>query len=111
SSFSREERTEKIPRKIIEGRGQWDPNDPAVVEATLDVETMGSLAPGADIFLYILENPVDQPGEDAYNAIVSDDKVDVVNSSFGVCETDDPAYAKAANQIAMQGAAKGITFS
>ena len=110
-SFFGETRTGTIHRKIIEGTGQWNPNDPAVVEATLDVETMGSLAPGADIYLYILENPVDQPGEDAYNAIVSDNKVDIVNSSFGVCETDDQPYAKAANHIAMQGAAKGITFS
>jgi subtilase family serine protease len=106
-----ETRTGKTHRKVIEGSGQWDPNDPAVVEATLDVETIGSLAPGADIYLYILENPIDQPGEDAYNAIVSDNKVDVVNSSFGICETDDQPYAKAANQIAIQGAAKGITFS
>lgn len=110
-SFFGETRTGKTHRKIIEGTGKWDPNDPAVIEATLDVETMGSLAPGADIYLYILENPVDQPGEDAYNAIVSDNKVEVVNSSFGVCETDDQPYAKAANQIAIQGAAKGITFS
>jgi subtilase family serine protease len=110
-TFFGETRTGKTHRKIIEGSGQWNPNDPAVVEATLDVETMASLAPGADIYLYILENPVDQPGEDAYNAIVSDNKVDIVNSSFGVCETDDQPYAKAANHIAMQGAAKGITFS
>jgi subtilase family serine protease len=104
-------RTGKIHRTLIQGTGQWNPNDPAVAEATLDVETMGSLAPGADIYLYILENPIDDPGEDAYNKIVSDNKVEVVNSSFGVCETDDQPYAKAANHIAIQGEAKGITFS
>jgi subtilase family serine protease len=104
-------RTGKIHRTLIQGKGLWNPNDPAVVEATLDVETMGSLAPGADVYLYILENPVDDPGEDAYNKIVSDNKVDIVNSSFGICETDDLPYAKAANHIAMQGEAKGITFS
>jgi len=111
ASFFGETRTGTIHRKIIEGSGQWSPGDPAVVEATLDVETMGSLAPGADVYLYILENPVDQPGEDAYNAIVSDNKVDVVNSSFGICEIEDRPYAIAANHIAIQGAAKGITFS
>jgi subtilase family serine protease len=111
ASFFGVTRTGKIHRTLIEGTGQWNPGDPAVVEATLYVETMGTLAPGADIYLYILENPVDDPGEDAYNKIVSDNKVDVVNSSFGVCETDDQPYAKAANHIAMQGAAKGITFS
>jgi subtilase family serine protease len=104
-------RTGKTSRVLIEGSGQWNPGDPAVVEATLDVEDMASLAPGANIVLYILENPVDVPGEKAYNRIVSDNKVEVVNSSFGICETQDPAYEKAAHQIAMQGNAKGITFS
>ena len=111
ASFFGVTRTGKIHRTLIQGTGQWNPGDPAVVEATLDVETMGTLAPGADIYLYILENPIDDPGEDAYNKIVSDNKVDVVNSSFGICETDDQPYAKAANHIAMQGEAKGITFS
>jgi kumamolisin len=111
ASFFGVTRTGKIHRILIEGTGKWNPGDPAVVEATLDVETMGTLAPGADIYLYILENPIDDPGEDAYNKIVSDNKVEVVNSSFGICETDDQPYAKAANHIAMQGEAKGITFS
>jgi kumamolisin len=110
-SYFGETRTGTTHRTVIQGTGKWNPNDPAVVEATLDVETIASLAPGADIYLYILENPVDRFGEDAYNTIVSDNKVDIVNSSFGICETDDRPYAKAANQIAMQGAAKGITFS
>lgn len=109
--FFGETRTGKTHRTVIEGTGAWNPNDPAVVEATLDVETMASLAPGADVYLYILENPVDAPGERAYNKIVSDNKVDVVNSSFGICETDDQPYAKAANHIATQGEVKGITFS
>jgi kumamolisin len=110
-AFFHDVRTGKTHRTVIEGTGAWNPGDPAVVEATLDVETMGSLAPGADIYLYILENPVDAPGERAYNQIVSDNKVDIVNSSFGICETDDQPYAKAAEHIAMQGNAKGITFS
>lgn len=104
-------RTGTTSRVLIEGTGQWNPGDPAVVEATLDVEDMASLAPGANIVLYILENPIDVPGEKAYNKIVSDNKVEVVNSSFGVCETSDPAYETAAHHIAMQGNAKGITFS
>jgi subtilase family serine protease len=110
-TFFGETRTGKTHRTLIQGTGAWSPSDPAVVEATLDVETMASLAPGADIYLYILEDPIDAPGESAYNKIVSDNKVDVVNSSFGVCETDDQPYAKAANHIATQGEAKGITFS
>jgi kumamolisin len=103
-------RTGKTARTIIQGTGGTNPSDPAVAEATLDTETIGSLAPGADLHLYILENPVDKPGEDAYNKIVSDNLVDLVNSSFGVCESD-RAYGTAAAKIVKQGAAKGITFS
>ncbi len=98
--------TGTISRTSIQG-----PSSGANVEATLDVETIGGLAPGAGIHLYILSNPIDQPGEDAYNTIVSDNSVDAVNSSFGVCETQDEAYATAAQQIIRQGEAKGISWS
>ena len=37
--------------------------------------------------------------------------VDVVSSSFGGCEPDDPSFATATDMIAEQGAAKGITFT
>jgi subtilase family serine protease len=47
---------------------------------------------------------------DAYNAIVSDNKVDTANSSFGGCEALDGKTVKAWSAIAEQGAAKGITF-
>jgi len=99
-------RTGKLLRTTIQS-----PNDGANEEATLDVETMGSLDPGADVHLYILGDPVDQPGEDAYNKIVSDDSVDAVNSSFGVCENQDPTYGQAALKIIRQGEAKGISWS
>jgi kumamolisin len=87
------------------------PSSGANVEATLDVETIGGLAPGAGIHLYILADPIDQDGEDAYNQIVSDNSVDAVNSSFGVCENSDPTYVKAAQKIIKQGEAKGISWS
>jgi len=87
------------------------PGQDADVEATLDLETMGSLDPGADIHLYILEDPVDAIGEQAYNQIVTDNSVVAVNSSFGVCETSDLAYALAAQQIIKQGEALGISWS
>ena len=47
---------------------------------------------------------------DAYNAIVSDNKVDTANSSFGGCEALDGKTVQAWSAIAEQGAAKGITF-
>lgn len=99
-------RTGKTLRTTVQG-----PSSGANVEATLDVETMGGLAPGANIHLYILADPVDQVGEDAYNQIVTDNSVDAVNSSFGVCETSDQSYAMAAQKIIKQGEAKGISWS
>src|SRR5205807_1313668 len=49
--------------------------------------------------------------EDGYNRAVSDGFVDVLNSSFGGCETGDTAFDTSTNQIATQGASKGITFA
>lgn len=83
----------------------------ASVEAELDVETIEGNSPGANIVVYEFPSPTDQGIEDAYNAAVSANSVDVLNSSFGGCESGDTAFATATNQIATQGAAKGITFS
>jgi kumamolisin len=99
-------RTGQLLRTTIE-QGSSNAN----VEATLDVETMGSLDPAADVHLYILSNPLDTPGEDAYNQIVTDNSVVAVNSSFGTCENQDPAYGKAAEAIIRQGNALGISWS
>jgi subtilase family serine protease len=97
-------------RTIVQGVGGTSPQDPAVQEGTLDAETVASLAPGADIHLYIVENPIDAPGEDAYNTIVTNDSDDIVNSGFGVCETADHSYAAAILPIIKQGEALGISF-
>jgi len=83
----------------------------ASVEAELDVETILGNSPGANIVVYEFPSPTDQDIEDAYNAAVSANTVDVLNSSFGGCESGDTSFATATNQIATQGAAKGITFS
>ncbi len=80
------------------------------LEATLDVETISGLAPGANILVYNFPELVDQDIDDAYNQTVSDDLVSVTNSSFGGCEMDDTSGASTTNAIAEQGAAKGITF-
>jgi len=84
-------------------------------EATLDVETEVSNAPGTALYLY--EMPDFQSPNfslsfitDAYNKVVSDNLVDTANSSFGLCETAAVSDADAWNAIAEQGASKGITF-
>ncbi len=80
------------------------------VETDLDVETIAGVSPGAGIALYLIPSLSDGSIIDAYNTIVTDDKVDVVNSSFGGCEVGDPTDITF-DHIAEQGAAEGITFS
>ena len=108
-------RTGTTYRVAVDGGGTYSGNldDPTngSVEAELDVETIESNAPGADIYLYDIPTASDSQIEDAYNRAVNDDVVDVLNSSFGGCENASRSFATATNNIALQGAAVGITFS
>lgn len=85
------------------------------VETTLDIEAMIGTAPGAQVYLYSFRDFTEAYAVDVYNKIVDDNLVDAVNSSWGGCEYFKKtrlghAYARAANLIFEQGAAKGITF-
>jgi kumamolisin len=101
-------RTGKLVRVHVDGANPGIDYD--VGETAIDTETSSGLAPGATIDLYLVASLADQPLEDAYNLAVSDNAVDVVNSSFGGCELDDKPFADATNKIAMQGASEGLTF-
>ncbi len=84
------------------------------VETTLDVETIVSIAPGTALYVYEFpdfSNP--KYILDAYEQVVDDNVVGTANSSFGGCETqfgENGGFAKMSDQIALQGAALGITF-
>lgn len=77
-------------------------------EATLDVETVSALAPGANIVFYAVPDLSNQSFLDAYNAIIADNTAKVASISFGGCEgstdlsVNDPVFA--------QGAAAGIAW-
>lgn len=76
-------------------------------EATLDVETVAGLAPGANVIIYQIPSLTDQNITDAYNQIISDKKAYVVNSSFGGCETPNSP-----EDVPLQaGAQAGVAFS
>jgi kumamolisin len=75
-------------------------------ETALDTETIGGLAPGADIIIYVLPALTDVAINDAANQIITDKKAEVVNMSFGGGENSDPTFAS----ILKEGNAKGITF-
>jgi kumamolisin len=98
-------------RMRVDGGPPTGDRSPDSVETTLDVATIVSNAPGTALVVY------EFPGfsnlryiTDAYNAVVDDDLVDTANSSFGGCEDAIRGAARAWNELALQGAVKGITF-
>lgn len=85
-------------------------------EATLDLETIASLAPGANVVVYITGDLADMHIEDAYQTALNTSpstRPGVVNSSFGGCEDGGGAggFDATTNSLAQQGAAEGMTFS
>ncbi len=46
----------------------------------------------------------------AYNEVLSDGKVQILESSFGECEVEDKNFVKTTDQLATAGAAMGMTF-
>jgi kumamolisin len=104
-------RTGKNHHIPVDGGQPYDPNGGSV-ESTLDTETVASMDPGADMYVYNFGASFTwKEITDAYNKIVADDKVEVASSSFGLCE-DDVAKTVVSTivKITKQGAAKGISF-
>jgi kumamolisin len=81
------------------------------VEAALDAEAIVGDAPGTALSVYEIPSLKNANITDAYNAVVSQNAVDAVNSSFGGCEVAIGKRTVAAwSALAEQGASKGITF-
>jgi subtilase family serine protease len=97
-------RTGTITREIVSGTGATNPKD--VDETALDTETIGGLAPGANIILYLIKELTNTNIDGAANKIVSDNKADAVNMSFGGNEITERTFAAALKH----GNAEGITF-
>jgi hypothetical protein len=76
-------------------------------EATLDLETIAGLAPGANIALYIMPALSSQYYNDAFNQIVSDGKATIVSISFAGCESVTSSGTRAIIANAVQA---GIAF-
>ena len=110
-AFFGETRTGKTFHVPVDGGQPYDPNGGSV-ESTLDTETIGALDPGADLYVYNFGAAFTfKEISDGYNKAVSDNKVEVVSSSFGLCENDSPtSFNTVVNKITKQGAAKGISF-
>ncbi len=86
------------------------------IETTVDLEEMIGTTPGAQVYMYSFPDFTEAYAADTYNAVVDDNLVDAVNSSWGGCEYFKKRrlghyYAQLANLIFEQGAAKGMTFA
>jgi subtilase family serine protease len=113
--------TPKLVRvPVLGGSGPPNPSSDAILEASLDVQQSGGMAPGATIAIYDIPDLSDDSILAAYQTIVDDNSADIVSSSFGLGE---PYYTAAYNggvdftyllqiyhDIFRQASAQGITF-
>ena len=107
-------------RPVDGGPPAFDPNNGASDEASLDVQQSFGSAPGASIMLYDIPDLSDSSILDAYTAAIDENKVDIVSSSFGLCElyytkaynggTDFTFILQQYHDLFRQGNAQGITF-
>ncbi len=78
-------------------------------QATLDAEWILSMAPGASLFTYQMPFLSNNGIVDAFNAVASDDSVNVVNFAVGACEVSGGDLELAIEPIIAQIAALGIS--
>jgi pseudomonalisin len=96
-------------RVPIDGGGKYDPGTLETQTATLVAEAIAGTAPGTHLYLYDFAYLDEQHILDAYTQAVSDDAVDVLDSSFAGCELGS-SFATDADALAQQGEAEGMTF-
>lgn len=78
--------------------------------AAIDAESILGVAPDASLFTYNIPELTNGGIADGFNAIVSDDAVNIVNFSVGACEINGGDLQLAIEPLIAQGAAEGITF-
>ncbi|HEY6375581.1 MAG TPA: S53 family serine peptidase [Edaphobacter sp.] len=107
-------------RPVNGGSGAFDPNSDDGGEASLDTQISLGTAPGAQETLYNIPDLNDDSVIAGYTAVNEDNAVDVVSSSFGLCElyytaaynggTDFTDILKTFHSLFQQGNAQGITY-
>jgi hypothetical protein len=82
-------------------------------EATLDIEQVAALAPDARILVYE-DNPLSPSSFAEMEAIITQDRANIVSMSYGSCEEVDSLYQPGAlqveNALFEEAAAEGITW-
>jgi subtilase family serine protease len=117
---------EKLAPPVVErrpvngGPHAFNSSSGSSIEASLDVQQSFGSAPGAHIMLYGIPLLSQEDITFAYQAIVDDNKADIVNMSFGLCElfftapynggVDFTSIIKTNHDIFRQGNAQGISF-
>lgn len=111
--YFRLSRTGPPTKRVLVDGGPQRGLGPDSVETTLDVEQIVSIAPGTALYVYEVtyDEPTNANFIDIFNKVVSDNKVDTLNSSYTYCETAiHNGYPEALNAVNKQGNALGITF-
>lgn len=109
-----------VRRPVNGGPPPFDVNSPDSDEASLDVQQSLGSAPGASLILYDIPDLSDQNILAGYQAVVDENRADIVSSSFGLCElyytkayndgVDYTPLLRSYNNVFRQGNAQGITF-
>ena len=110
--------TPKFSTINVDGGSPFDPN--SSFETHLDMQQSGGTAPEANVILYNLPDLSDTHIMDGLSQIITDNKVDIVNMSFGGAElyytaaynsgTDLTSVLRQEDDLFAQGNAQGITF-
>jgi kumamolisin len=80
-------------------------------ETTVDVEQAGAQAPGANLLVYETPNSVVSTLQVMYNQIVTDNKAQIMSTSWVACEAaTGSAFIMSDEAIFKQGVSQGITF-
>jgi kumamolisin len=83
------------------------------LEVELDIEVVHAVAPSAAIRVYVAPN-TDTGINHGYNAMATDNTLNVASTSWGICEqlqnAANPGEANTLNQIFVQAAAKSVSF-
>jgi len=109
--------------RIGGGSPPFDPNSGGSLEAELDLQQAGGMAPGATLLLVNLPDALDSSFIDGYLALVELNVADIVSTSFGSPEAyytaryfpftggvDMTAIPRIFDEIFKQGNAQGMTF-
>jgi subtilase family serine protease len=92
-----------------------DLNTGVGIESALDIENIADLAPGVSIIDYAgpdwnLKTTTPTNVLDTYNKIVTDDKAQVISTSWGLCEADaDPSFLTSESSVFAEAAVQGQT--